>query len=457
MDEIVKKRAEIRSRLPKNIQFSNVRSTDIESLVGLYDSVFFGGRIGRLLEAKNISLSFRVGHSNDLVLEDGGYVFSLNPSSVEHMQHSLKASPSTILQCLVEHQIVHLLTMICGQEEYPSDYHGPLFVKAAKKYFGHNFYKHDLGVSLSSRPYHKGVFVHRENSCYLNTLLITLLHNKSCFWRDRMLTKCPAHESLQGGWDHSIKSLKELQTHVSHFFDELQSSYSRLEEGKNIESSDIRTALQPFIPDLKDKRGKFDFYNVGAIYDTLCSLFPSLKFRCHDVVMKWSSRTKKHRPSKKIRTERKSAVTMWDFLDGYDNPGESYSRTMWELFSSPVLVFLNGGIPRIKFFSEEGIEEIEEDVFLTKVRAFKDTILAQGAYKLTGVITLQGVAPNREGGTHYVSHFLGENDEWYYYDDMGPVIKRVGPEGLPKRGIWTEEGGEMPAMFFYAKKNSLSK
>ena len=158
-----------------------------------------------------------------------------------------------------------------------------------------------------------------------------------------------------------------------------------------------------------------------------------------------------------VKYEKLSTFAMWDFLDPLTNigKGSDYKEIRWDLLRARGIVFYNGGTPRIKRLNSKGLEKgvniidgVTYPFSVNKIRAFDKTIM-NNRYGLVGVITLQGVSPTGEGGSHYVAYFLGGDQKWYYYNDLTSRIVEI--KDLPNDGVWVENNGKMPSMYFYQK------
>jgi hypothetical protein len=203
-------------------------------------------------------------------------------------------------------------------------------------------------------------------------------------------------------------------------------------------------------------RGQWVTFNVGAAYDVLASLFPVLSMDVPVQIHRWSTK-KKIRIPEPIKYQKMSFFSMWDYLDPLTNigKGDDYKEIKWNLLQAQGIVFYNGGTPRIKNFGasgpEKGVNIIDGTRYpfsVNKIRSFGTSIINE-RYRLVGVITLQGISSSGEGGSHYVAHFLGDDEKWYYYNDMSAAIRPV--KALPDTGVWEEERGQMPSMYFYQK------
>jgi len=193
----------------------------------------------------------------------------------------------------------------------------------------------------------------------------------------------------------------------------------------------------------------------------------------------------------------------WDFIDPFDNVEDTAQEYLWNDMDYPILVFRNGGIPAITNFGstcsetvnvpifknvkvdrklsylkankiplplewkiskdgftnridktvvEDAIVKIKEvqtittTVVINKARAFGETII-NGKYEIIGAIVLLGTSIGKDSGVHYVSYVKTPSGEWYYFNDIGAVWKRL--DEFPP--LFKEEEGRKPEMYFYKK------
>jgi len=354
--------------------------------------------------------------------------------------------------------------------------HGLLFQCMIKEYFGHSRFEHDLGLTsieieghdvpeafLKYKEEKRGVipfgYAYWSNSCYLDSLMTVLLGSVSTFWRmgimdvkiDSIIYKkgvCPAIDTFQKLKDHAQK----IQTQIVLDFKSLHTKSS-----EDIKCSNLRSLLAVCLPGMR-VRSTWVTYNVGSTYETLAGLFPGLQIDVPVQNYRWRQDLGTYIPDP-ISYHRLAMLAMWDYLDPLTNigVGDDYQKIRWDLFQSPIIVFNNGGTPRIKKFNEVGNEKGLNIIAggrhpfdVNKARAFGETII-DDRYRLVGVITLQGVPQSGEGGTHYVAHFMGTDQKWYYYNDLTESGKIEPIAKLPIGGVWREENQKMPVMYFYQK------
>lgn len=217
---------------------------------------------------------------------------------------------------------------------------------------------------------------------------------------------------------------------------------AKLERGETISSNNVREELLLRDGSLK-QGGVWVFHNVASIYNTICEVYPKL---CSEIPFL-------------LKTEKKELIsmslpllTMWEYLKD-----SSKKRILWTKIKSDILVFYNGGAPRIKVFNTMETESTHNIIsslrgegmynsVSKKSRCFGETIL-DDRYVCVYIIMLQGVTENSEGGSHYIS-YLKIGNKWWEYNDISPSFKEIGD--LPN-SVWREEYGVMPSMYFYSR------
>lgn len=479
-----------------------ITDDDVQYIFDLYDQIFFHSQIREKIGDMAAELKFYASERTSGVgglcgiereKEMCNYYFDIAPNIIhtifEKNRNGLGWAAGVgcedkfeCLQLIIEHQIIHLLLILW--DYYPLEYanniyasHGLLFQCMAKEYFGHSRFEHDLGASINVevegvkdlpetfrqfQTVRRGVipfgYSYWSNSCYLDSLLIVLLENISPFWRkaimeadlDKVTYRRNACEKPESKID-TIPKLREYSKSVQR---QIKADFKAMPISQNLQCSMLRSLLIDCLPSMK-KKNSWVIYSVVNIYDALSSMFPGLVIDVPVQIHRWKSQLNRRIPDP-INYQRESTLLMWDYLDPLvGSRGEDVKQIRWDLFESPVIVFYNGGTPRIKTFNqagrEKGVNIIARDNYpfdVTKARAFGETII-NGRYELVGVITLLGVPIKGEGGSHYVGHFMGTDGNWYFYDDM--ISKIVLVEKLPVTGVWKEEKGQMPAMYFYQK------
>lgn len=352
--------------------------------------------------------------------------------------------------------------------------HGKLFQCLLETYFGQ---KYDAGHELTniSSPVKESPekslpvtgYGNWSNSCYMDSVLMILFENISPFWR-RSLFNVNVSEidfTLGGQKKLSGETIEDLKEQTLNIQEQLVEDYKNLRDDKIedvIECRNLRNLLKLKAPEMKEG-GRWIMFNAGAMYEALVSAFPtSLLIDVPVQMHRWSSAKRKY-VSDTVQYRKEALLTMWDFMDPLTDHEEQsdYKEIRWDLCQSPILVFTNGGVPRIKHFDEKGeetgsfhIEGQKYEFKVNKKRSFGNYIIGD-RYELVGVVVLHGVKQNKEGGSHYTSYFKGRDRSWYEYDDMGPTIEEL-PE-LPKKGVWVEQNGRMPSLYFYRRVDKSDK
>jgi hypothetical protein len=324
------------------------------------------------------------------------------------------------------------------------------------------------------------------NSCYLDSLLVVLLEIP--FYRNAIFSSDPKHHpyteaevgAVCPARKISIDQFRKLATELK---DALVADYEAMRSYPTPSSKSLvcvapRKLLERCLPAMKGGV----VFQVNLVYGALAGVFPemSMKFpyRVHTAIEGVSSEDAEETPSEDVEETASASsegaeasfsvsetkymrleyLNAWDYFDPLTDVESPYPELLFDKYDGPNLVFFNSGTPRIKIFNsvgkESGFNLIAGDrttgvhrYSVTKARAFGETII-NGRYRLVGVITLEGLAPNREGGTHYTGYFRRESG-WYHYNDVGPTITPL--ERLPEAGVWKETAGKQPSMYFYVK------
>jgi len=477
---------------------TSLKGADIREIFDMYDKLFFDGEIGRKLEQTDSEIKFVAKTRESGVAGICGregtckYYMEVSPQVLGRIVPSVVAaglgctSRLECVQLIVEHLIIHLIMLLwefAGKEGPIYAEHGELFQCMLRQYFGHLRFDHNLGLTtidterteyeapvegevIAAPLEPKGVYSWHANSCYIDSLLMVLFDSASQFWRDNILRKDVGSIEyptalgvcdIRGG--SQIDTVDKLKRHAKKVQDQLRTDFLELHRSGNVlQCTPLRQLLQECFPDMKP-RGHWSFYNVAAAYNLLSELFPDIKTEYPVRIRRWNAKTETYE-SAPIRYESKALTTAWDFMDPLEvERGADYPEIVWERINSPVIVFYNGGLPRIKKLNEAGRERgfvtiagIKTFYNIKKARPFEETII-NGRYELIGVITLHGVAPNQEGGVHYTAHFKTKGGQWYYYNDSGRIIRKT--PRLPVSGVWQESNGNMPSMYFYRRLKAL--
>lgn len=249
-----------------------------------------------------------------------------------------------------------------------------------------------------------------EESCYIDSLLLCLLENKSDFWRDGLLV-----DPLQISTDIDCPGDLNAKKIRDHLFSDYEHLHWKTEATKCI---DVRREIALCEAQMKEE-GKYVTYNPVFLYTALVRLFPVLKMKTP--IQRWSG-------NRAVGAVRYDDVTFNTYIPMHNylySMTESDDRieVLWDRIDSPVLVFANEGGTWVKEFSKNISREA------TKTQLFDYQIL-NGRYELVGVISNQG-------GAHYVTYFKA-HDSWYYYNDLEREVVKV--DKLPMIGVWQTQG-----------------
>lgn len=436
-------------RIPKT-------NRELAILIDTYDKNYFDGGIKEFLDGKRLVL--------DPILSDrlSGLksVVGYNPELPGYYIDISSQIEMKEFMVALQYSLVKLLMIILGYySKSPQSIYGDggkLMVCVYKKFYGlidsYDPYivwgdvltPEERSVEKQLPPI-KG-YSYWENSCYIDSLLITILINVSRFWRWAILFSNPTIHSK--GFENCPKERINLLTEEVQ--QDLTNSFVSfvVHKSESKKCTRVRELMSECL-NLKEA-GRWVTYNVADLYSTLGALFPLLNL---DIPY----RTYRNVPDKGLvrgwlRYSKEPMLTMWDFMDPHQTE-DTHKRIEWNMFRSPVLVFTNGGTPRIKHFGSTDPERVKiahssTKRLIEKRDAFGDTII-NGRYQIIGVILLLGVSQDQEGGAHYVSYFKSTDESWYYYDDLRENILQI---SAPPDNIWNEVGGSMPAMYFYQLK-----
>jgi hypothetical protein len=504
-DEISRARNYIYLTMKENLKekgganFSRLGARDIDTLFHLYDHVFFQDQItDKVLEPppeekRPMDLEFiagerKTGECSIVGVYDDPREYSTNyfidiaPNILSTIAERVSSLPDDrlkdrlgCLMAIMEHSIIHLLILLYDYNLIAKGgiyaEHGALFQCMSESYFGETI-PHDLGFtsvkittpSKDVRP--KTGYAWWSNSCYIDSVLMIMLSCKSNFWRDVLFnTNIETITYPAGTCDvpeieikYQRRLLKENARRLQRQF---KSDYKDLQDGtQGLKCSNIRRLLGECKPIITSGQ----LYNSSDLYAVIADLFPDLKF-----VLPYHLSGS---PSKKQKSSLSAPLAVFEMTDFVrEDETKEYE---WDKVDSNILVFANGGVPRIKDFStlgrEKGYNYFMDQKFtyeIEKVRAFDLTIL-DGRYELVGVVVLTGVSAHGEGGSHYISYFKALDGRkpldtdpgvylqadlsgrWYYYNDSaGGSVKYV--ENIVEEGIFSEKNRKMPSMYFYSK------
>lgn len=466
----------------KNID--RISGTDIRSSFQLYDLIYFNGDIFNKLGKKSLRALFLAssrdkGKVSTFVYQiiEGVCIIDFAPNIAFHLRAGEQRME--IYKEIIQIQLVTFMMVIWGYIRDSSidllrlrTPYGKLFRCVYVKYFGLPKFSDkifdtlkfifDTPIIKSPSPTKIG-YKNWENSCYLDSLLIFLFENPNPFWREILFTPpintdsyprddfgmevsvCPASD------DTTVTTHEEALDLARKISVQLLQDYKMLnfKTRKPIKCVDVRKLLSKCNPAILAD-GTYDYFNVGEIYDGLCELFPKMKMLISEQTIRASGK-KEQTKSVWLNT-----IPMWDFMDSHSDATDDYKVIRWGEITTPVLIFINTGVPRVRYLNKIGIEKgkfyidhTEYKFEKKKIRAFNEYIINK-RYRLDGVITLKGISEYSEGGKHYTAYIRkGKTKKWFYYDDLNPTLTIV--DSLPEIGVWLEGSGHMPAMYFYSR------
>lgn len=433
-----------------------ITTKDLERLFGMYDRYFFANEIRDKLHQLGKTLTFVASNrASGLFGVEGrdakGYYIDISANSISQSTNRVR-----MIMLLIEIQLIYLMMDIWGfSNKRPKELYGPngsLFKCAFKNFFGylpgpnHEFIETDLQRTSVNIP--KRGYIYWENSCYIDSLLVTLLLNISGFWRSGMLNVDIDSYDYSAGFENCPKArmrslAKDVQTELG---TDLSNFIQDKREGQKC--TNVRKLMAECL-DLRP-RGSWSTHNVADLYSTFAILFPDINM---DIPFRVYSKIRpKEYTRGRLQYSRIAALTMWEFMEPFKLDSPLVKQNDWDLCRPYILVFTNGGIPRIKHFNDPNPEMVrvafsKATVQIDKGNVFGPNIL-DGRYTIVGVIMLLGVG-SEGGGSHYVAYFMGSAEKWYYYDDLSSNITSL-IEGLPEN-VWHENSTEMPAMYFYQR------
>ena len=438
-----------------------------------YDTLFFGEQLRLQLAKTQGTLSFDANATldgevmNTIQTTPHHYRFSFDPANfrvfqakaIAHLLSSFGCRDElTCIQMLFEHELIHFAMILWGyastkyKDQGIYGPHGTLFACMLNLYFGHpsSISEHNMNVEMAIETGLPQYGYHNyANSCYIDSLLIILFLSSSDFWRKIFLHTnnygtAKVCDIIGGSTIDTVVKTKALAISVQNA---LKEDYYRLvsTDIPNQTCTPLRKLLQDCLPAMTIG----ELYNPGATYSLLTELFPDSKIDIPSVIY----RQKLH-GFDVPKFEKEAQLTMWDYMDPHEGGMDDYKDIDFTIFDSPVLVFYNGGVPRIKIFNKTGPEDgyniiggVKYPFQVTKKRAFGEEII-DGRYRLIGVVVLHGVSDTSEGGAHYTCYF-SSGREWYSYNDVGAKIQKI--KALPILGVWQQGQGKMPQMYFYQK------
>lgn len=490
--------------------FTSLSTSTIAYIFELYDTIFFQHQIRDHLARKRDLLDFDLSEvassraGGTLTSEEDGeqitYTITIAPREFVSLAttrsiiaHTDQKDRLGVLMLMVESLITHILMVSWGyylasSSSYSS--HGDLYRCMMGEYFGLILppgFGHTLtsigdvvivgGVSPKSpspspstkRPLTTG-YTNWAASCYIDSILMVIFATSASEWRTGILDADVSKISYPPRGvcspDSKIDTPDKVRNLASRVQRALASDLKMLLERdprKELRCTVVRGLLAQCLTELKED-GSWVLYNAGSTYNAIAELFPSIKVEVPRQIMRWRG---DRYVGDGVEYRDESTLQHWDFLDTYidHEPNQDYGTIRWDLMRSPQIVFVNGGIPRIRRFSSIESEQsrvvmvgdrsgkpMVHEQLIRKARVFGEYIL-DDRYRLSGVVVLHGVSPTREGGSHYTCYYrVGNSDGkslWYHFDDLRGYASKI--KELPDTGVWTEARGQMPSIYFYVR------
>jgi len=398
---------------------------------------------------------------------------------------------------ILEHLIIHLLMYLWEylDKEKTDVYssHGTLYRCVLKSYFGYNNQKPDKSmasivngeIESISEKLIVGMMKNWSESCYMDSLLTGLLIGASNVPRKAILESDVSkidYKSWVGGEEEkdihlrdiskrefkpicdkssNIKTEKLTREYAQDIQNALLDDYDKLVNKKDIYyCMDVRSILARCNPDIK-QGGHFTSYPVSDLYGSLAKTFPDLQM--------WYIPAIRNNPDANppVLGEKGIIETKENFMFSQfvaESPFHHGKIPDWDNINSPMLVFRNSFNPPLSDYGSVGIEDVHVEYMIgesiaikvEKYRAFSEYIL-DGRYRLFLVVTNHGRRPSSPGdigGGHYTAYIrpVFDPDEWYFYNDVGPVFRRekIFPRESLIDGEWMR-----PELLFYEKVKDL--
>lgn len=506
-------REEVRSQMIDRLgskggpNFKSLNSADLEFLFRLYDSLFFGNQIVEKISDRGSIIEFQTNvRKNDVggrcgITRDGVpgnrrcvYFFDIAPNSLNSLLVESKSQPEVTEMCrdrldcfmlIVEHQIIQLLMLVWGYSEEDTsgvdfenferfiDPEGPLFKCLLKRFFGrenvpqltNKFSDTEWRPSTRKGTFRRARvgFVNWSNSCYLDSVLMVMMTNKSNFWRETITTTDLGTTTFDRG-DCKVGGGKiepKAETFQKAFIQDLEKLSLKETRRQDRYCTNIRNILASCVEGVRLPSGAWPILNSTNIYQAIAGLSPGLKFKYPRQINRYSVERGEFEKDT-ITYPEVATLNAWDFLDSYQDHdlGKDYPEIRWDLMKAPIIVFGNGAAPRIKNFGSSGKESgfttiggASYPFSVVKARKFDlyldDLGPNAGKYELVGVVVLHGVSSRNEDGSHYTAYIKRKGDRWYHYDDLSGDLVEL--ESLKKSQLFQERNGHMPLTFFYAR------
>lgn len=299
-----------------------------------------------------------------------------------------------------------------------------------------------------------GLPINTLNSCYFDSLIIVLLVGDDTYLKDILFNTNVFEDN---GDISSFKNPRILEyIHTKEEFErysnliqkQLVYNFNKILVGKkNYHCDTFRDILYLIDPSIKSKSGRYKSYTPGEIYSNLSIIFPKLNIDTPTNIFN------------KVENKKYNMFLMYDFI----NPLISDSEILWENIDSNFLVFQLGVYPKIENYGyskkdkvsfikyDKGKMSIKTDHIIKK-RYFAEYILS-GKYRLFGAICNEGYISTETkyfSGSHYTAYLrpFFDKENWYYYNDLGPIFKKIG--NIPKN-IFLDLKTKRSEMLFYTR------
>lgn len=309
------------------------------------------------------------------------------------------------------------------------------------------------------------IYAFSDNSCYIDTLLIVMLDNLSKKFMYDMIQRSYDISDYESIICDGKKSVTETIEYAAKIRDIIVQEYNNINSGGTsyLTCTKFRNVLTTCLPGIRSPEGSYVTYNVAEVYTLLADLFPKLKISAPYNLIKNSKVIDRG-------THKLALFSMWDFVgksvtevkpggtEGTEgtggDDGEAAVTYLWNEIDSNILVFNNTSAPVILDFSvltsERSVVSVGTGNYVSvieKQRIFSEVIL--GSYRLTAAIMLQGYVPGKESGTHYVACYINKSGEYYFYNDIGPVYRKI--EAFPPEVFKYTPTSGIPQMYIYAR------
>ena len=454
-----------------------------QKIFEVYDYTFFDGQISEKLEYQNRNLRFVCKKDDEVpyitlnVKKMKGiwtYFFSINP---KQMKNSIppdvafhmglpEETPREVVSFLYSMELgITCLVLLLWRKidwSFLEILKDPSFQSLYLNLFDVNTLPDPSVVKVNATKTYKSVviadglppqqfFVNWMNSCFLDSILMTLFLCDSEFFREAILfTPATSKEPI------CFMSEEESLSYRKGLSQEFKEAYYNItSSAKSQKCVSLRNQIGKCIPGMLDNP-----FSATEIYSHLVDSFPQLNIE--NVPM----------TSNDDPYENKPLFQVWDFID----PDTSGKVVDWENINTKVLVFSNGLNPPIKFLNSihpekvitigpsatkkvkverqkptgekyfvEVPKQVRKVIKVTKARVF-DEYLLDGRYRLCGVV--MNIGPG--DGAHYISYIRPSYDSgvWYYYDDLSPEYKKI--DRLPK-SVFENTDQSRPELLFYQR------